>query len=214
MDNSFDVKLDQKLNELKTKLMELYDITGDLNFPDELFDEFNYLVKKDLYSRYTKNHDTVHVYNPFYREYIKIDIDIAALIKRIWTRGWKTVNSCQDNIPKGYVWIEFVNSSHLQEFLNTIFQKTPDNLDVSMRAFSYDYLPNAWIYNILPFPNVQEDSSDKDQNKDSDKDSNEDQNIDSDEDDFNNDISHVTVTVSIRFPISDLDFVYQRLKSN
>jgi len=184
--------IDYKLDELKTKLIELYNRTGDLNFPTGIFDEFDFSIRQKI--SYTDEHDTVPVYNPFYQQYIDIDIDIAPLVKRIWKRGWKTNNSCQNNNPKGYVWIEFDNSLDVKDFLKTVFQGTNDTHDISERALlSYDYLPNAWIYKVLPFPEIKNDSSDNDS-------------TDSDV------ITDVSVSVSIRFPITDLDFVYQRIK--
>jgi len=52
----------------------------------------------------------------------EIDEMIAPLIGLIWQHGLHTNNSCQDNVPHGYIWIAFDTSNHLKTFLKLIFK--------------------------------------------------------------------------------------------
>jgi hypothetical protein len=49
---------------------------------------------------------------------IRIDVEIAPLIRRLWELGFDTCNSCQDNF--GYVWVQFDSASHTEGFLTSI----------------------------------------------------------------------------------------------
>ena len=52
---------------------------------------------------------------------IEIDTYIAPLIRQIWAVGIDTLNSCEENVPRGYIWIEFATSEDLREFLAIVF---------------------------------------------------------------------------------------------
>jgi hypothetical protein len=49
---------------------------------------------------------------------IEVDLEIVPLIRRLWTMGLETENSCQDNF--GYVWVEFASASFAETFLTAI----------------------------------------------------------------------------------------------
>lgn len=50
---------------------------------------------------------------------ISVDKGIAKLLKLIWNKGIKTVNSCEENKP-GVIWIQFASMNDLTKFLNKI----------------------------------------------------------------------------------------------
>lgn len=52
-------------------------------------------------------------------QYIEIDKKLVPLMKELWNAGIRTRMSCEDNVPKGYVWIEFRSPSDLDKFLAT-----------------------------------------------------------------------------------------------
>jgi len=66
-------------------------------------------------------HKTIPVANSDYGEMVDIDEEIAPLIREIWKAGIKTTNSCQNNWPQDYVWIEFACGTHLEMFLTNVF---------------------------------------------------------------------------------------------
>jgi hypothetical protein len=50
----------------------------------------------------------------------EIDVDIADLVLNLWKLGLRTSNSCQDSVPKGFVWISFCSSDDAEQFLNLV----------------------------------------------------------------------------------------------
>lgn len=70
-----------------------------------------------------KTHKQVKVFHPKWKEYIRIDTKIAPLIEVLWSLNIDTYNSCQDNTPRNYIWIEFRTASDCEEFLNIIRPK-------------------------------------------------------------------------------------------
>lgn len=61
--------------------------------------------------------------------YMKAQIDegIADLVLELWKAGIHTRNSCEDNVPKGYVWIEFSTVSNAETFLDIVVNKYSDS---------------------------------------------------------------------------------------
>jgi hypothetical protein len=41
----------------------------------------------------------------------QIDVEIANLVLNLWKLGLRTSNSCQDNVPKGFVWCRRSNQN-------------------------------------------------------------------------------------------------------
>lgn len=62
-------------------------------------------------------------------EDVQVDSGIAPLLNLLWENGLETQNSCEHNDGCGsksgqhYVWIEFSDVEHLQEFINIVAQK-------------------------------------------------------------------------------------------
>src|SRR5258708_698847 len=57
---------------------------------------------------------------------VEIDVEIVAFIRRLWSMGLATLNSCQDNC--GYVWVEFASSFFAETFLTAIAQNGDEGL--------------------------------------------------------------------------------------
>jgi hypothetical protein len=51
---------------------------------------------------------------------VEIDVEIAPLINGMWSRGWTTFNSCQENL--GLVWVEMLVPD-AQDFLTIVAQR-------------------------------------------------------------------------------------------
>lgn len=132
-------------------------------------------------------HKTVQIYNNFKKSYIKIDEGISTLMHLIWANGIETCNSCEDNVPVGYVWLEFRSSDDLQRFLKIVFDDVPSENELYERAFlEYEHKKNAWIYDTSV---VRDDGED--------------------EDDIGT--REITATISLRFPNTDKDFIQDKL---
>src|SRR6266478_2607913 len=67
-----------------------------------------------------------------------IDVEIAELVLNLWKLGLTTTNSCQDNVPKGFVWIEFFSSHDAEMFLNYVAEYSEEPGSV------YDRMTRAW----------------------------------------------------------------------
>jgi hypothetical protein len=57
---------------------------------------------------------------------VKIDGEIAPLIRRLWDMALTTCNSCQDNF--GYVWVEFASADDAAAFLSVVVQNGDSEL--------------------------------------------------------------------------------------
>jgi hypothetical protein len=61
---------------------------------------------------------------------VKIDGEIASMIRRLWDMALTTCNSCQDNF--GYVWVEFASADDAAAFLSVVVQN--GDAELSNRA--------------------------------------------------------------------------------
>lgn len=129
-----------------------------------------------------KTHKTVLV--KYRKRKARIDEDIAPLILECWKRRITTTNSCQDNVPKGYVWIEFFSSFDAAEFIRILqIKHTPDLNGLFNRVYQRWWyeggsIRRKWRYRAHPTQ-----------------------------------IGEITFfAVSIRFPRSDLPFVLSRFR--
>lgn len=116
-----------------------------------------------------------------------IDIKIAPLIKALWEMGIDTFNSCQDNQP-GVIWIEFSTAKDLTRFLTMVISKIPVD-DLYCRIF------DSWQYSVL-----LDDSREY---------------YDSEVRDIRFDETgecEISMSISLRFPISDYELVYSAFK--
>jgi hypothetical protein len=62
-----------------------------------------------------------------------IDVEIADLISNLWKLDLMTFNSCQDNVPKGFVWIEFGSVYDAEQFLNYVSEYSEESESVYCR---------------------------------------------------------------------------------
>jgi hypothetical protein len=59
-------------------------------------------------------------------ERLGLDKKIAPLIKSLCELGIDTLNSCENNVPKGWVWIEFITSMDAERFLDIVAEYDED----------------------------------------------------------------------------------------
>jgi hypothetical protein len=135
------------------------------------------------------DHETELVYNGTLRKKIKIDKQIANLMEMVWANGIKTCNSCEDNVPKGYIWIEFLTSNDLQKFLDIVFEDVDSDDNLYERAFVYyKHKKDAWQYDTGVFRDDGEEEGD-------------------------DGTKEIFVTISLRFPFKDKEFIQNKLTS-
>jgi hypothetical protein len=196
-------EVERKMDELKARLIEQTRKRNGrvLRFPDDVLAEFSYIIDTCEASKRQDEHPTEELWCPMSREHFQIDTMIAPLMKEIWKAGWRTLNSCQDNIPRGYIWIDFRHASHLEKFLNALFKEEMDDNEVYRRTQTLEFLPGSWKYKFhhwtLFGSHYQSESE-----------------WESDEDtpDFDPEpILSMRTSVSLRFPQTDLAFVYDKL---
>jgi hypothetical protein len=202
------------------------------NVSVSLLNEFKFKLQKGLDSYHSSNHETVKIKG------IPIDKNIAELIREIWKANIITYNSCENNVPSGYVWIEFASSLELEKFLKIVFiNDSPTKYDILERSMLWQFKRRGtWRCNLnisVDFEsddnasdasnssnasNASNDSNDSNASNDSD-DSN-----DSNDSDASNDINacdasnedcdeivtDVRCTASLRFPIEDYSFILGR----
>lgn len=133
-----------------------------------------------------------------------IDVKLAPIILKLWQLNIRTFNCCQENQP-GIAWIEFASAIDAQEFLNLVAEY-PTLKDLKRTKFwktRYGRIMNYedgnvknWQYDILLDNYGVEQTLDEQ--------------LDMVEDNFTgrNDFGF---SVSIRFPISDIKFIKEKL---
>jgi hypothetical protein len=102
--------------------------------------------REDSQGQRMQKHPTKHV---IYKDQeADIDVDIAVLVLNLWKLGIHTVNSCQDNVPKGFVWIEFLSTFDAEQFLDSVadYYDEPDSLYQRMKRDWGDETPMDWQY--------------------------------------------------------------------
>lgn len=78
-----------------------------------------------------------------------VDEELADLILNLWKINIFTFLSCQDNVPKGYVWIDFSSASDAEEFLNIIAEYDEDINSVYQNMMgTYISTKSSWKYDI------------------------------------------------------------------
>jgi hypothetical protein len=82
-----------------------------------------------------------------------IDLAIASLILNLWKLDIHTMNSCEDNVPKGFVWIEFVSVYDAERFLDIVakYSKGKGSVYGRITGWYCDAELEAWIYNTHVF---------------------------------------------------------------
>jgi len=193
-------KVEAKMDELKARLVALTRLKNGrlLGFPDEILARYDYMLQRWNDPPRTDDHPTTSLLCPFNNMYIPIDTMIAPLIVEIWKAGWKTDLSCQDNYPKGYIWIDFRYSHHLEKFLNVILKGEMEDISVADNCFSFEYVPNSWKFKFHNYPHFASHTH-------------EESSFDSDASIEAEPIKRVSTSVALRFPQTDLSFVYDKL---
>ncbi|BCS83120.1 hypothetical protein QLL95_gp1003 [Cotonvirus japonicus] len=173
----------------------------------DITNSINQDITDNMFKRHVK-HSTIDIFNPFMKKKIPIDTGIARLIKYMWMCDINTTNSCENNIPENYIWIEFLSAVHLENFLKIVFKDIDCKSKIYRRANSrYSYLPtiygqkesasvgaNVWIYNMLTYDNCLLSSE---------------QNIENQE----TKINEIYVLTSLRFPKSDYQWICKRFEN-
>lgn len=176
------IKIDEFLEELKTELLEKY---PNKEVPNELMKMFKYDINHQISTKAKKPHKTIKLEH-FKGFTCDIDENIAKLIKYIWMCRIDTNNSCEDNVPRGYVWIEFSTSMELDKFLNIVFKDTnidDDHFIRGLLSFPYN-TENSWIYEINFIEHDYESPT----------------------------VSGLSSAVSVRFPKIDYDWICDRME--
>lgn len=153
--------------------------------PNELMKIIKFDINNEISREKEKPHKTIKLEH-FTGFTCDIDKNISRLIKYIWMCNIDTYNSCENNVPYDYIWIQFASAMDLEKFLNIIFKDIKINDDHYIKgnnAFPYNK-KNSWVYNI----NIEED------NYESSK------------------IDGLSIAMSLRFPNTDYDWVCQQMK--
>jgi hypothetical protein len=136
----------EKINKLVAEINKLED-----NDVDNLLKIFNFELKntihrRDLFLKGNKKHPVVLLKDDD-DEMIEIDKNISELIEILWKLEIRTCNSCQNNIPKDYIWIEFFDYISMMNFMDTIIENTPTNQHKRI-LYMQRHEKNSWIKDI------------------------------------------------------------------
>jgi molybdopterin-guanine dinucleotide biosynthesis protein A len=152
-------------------------------FIDQTFKRFNHALDEidASISAIGREHKTIEL--TYEGTPVDIDKKIAPLIEEIWKAGISTANSCENNNPINYIWIEFDTSIGCENFLNICFKNIDKNNDIFIRAMcKHEWDKNAWIYSTC----VDCYNSDSDI------------------------IKNTIMGTSVRFPKQDYQFIYDK----
>jgi hypothetical protein len=93
------------------------------------------------------SHENVNVSH--FGQIRRIDRKIAPLISEIWRLGLSTLNSCENNVPQDYMWIEFADEASLRQFVTIVLTNESEQSDLGKKVLGYSYgYPNAWQITI------------------------------------------------------------------
>jgi hypothetical protein len=113
------------------------------------------MVDQDLIiDKMPYNHKTKHISY----EGIEADIDegIADLILLLWQKNISTTMSCENNVPESYVWIEFASVFEAEKFIDKIRPEFSQDICSLYNRIMLDWASTAdsqtkyWIYSIKP----------------------------------------------------------------
>lgn len=102
----------------------------------------------------------------------EVDEGIAPLIERLLKLNIKTTNSCENNVPEGWVWIEFLSAYQAERFLSVVSKYSPD-IDCLYNRIRQHWIPedsveeeslrkNFWKYSVNPVDYGVESTIDED----------------------------------------------------
>lgn len=150
------------------------------------------------YLKKTADHPFRMLFTSFGME-VPIDEEIADLMIQIWKAEIDTLNSCQANPDKDWVWIEFDTAQDTQQFLmivNENYKETDQSKSVYCRSTQGIWSDDLeWTFNALVFNHnstPEEDLSDELEGND----------VVTPYSDFH---------ISVRFPKSDYQYVLDKL---
>lgn len=81
---------------------------------------------------------------------LEVDEGIAPLFERLLKLNIKTLNSCEDNVPSGWMWVEFLSAYQAERFLNIIAKYSGETKSLYNRirqGWSLDDGKNNWDEN-------------------------------------------------------------------
>ncbi|AYV75815.1 MAG: hypothetical protein Terrestrivirus3_84 [Terrestrivirus sp.] len=92
-------------------------------------------------------HETVKLKHFSKDELIEIDVKIAPLIEELWRLKINTENSCENNVPIGFVWIQFSTLDDMKRFFDIAI--TNGELCNKIRInFCCDNFKENWVPSI------------------------------------------------------------------
>lgn len=96
----------------------------------------------------TRRHETARV--EWGGHSAEIDRAIAPLILEIWKAGIRTANSCEDNVPRGFIWIQFPTAQDAERFLSIIGEYEDEEPAPSRyrRMMGEGEWPDEWRYAV------------------------------------------------------------------
>ena len=159
-----------------------------------LDNEIDSKVKSELKTK----HEQIPAYYFFYDQYIDIDRGIVELMCHIWRAGIRTSNSCENNVPTDYVWIQFRDTKDLKKFINITFRDIERTSGIYDRSLSEDYDPkncDRWVYNY-DLRDVVQDIEDFDIVKN------------------DHDALNLYCFASVRFPKYDYSYILEQFKKH
>ena len=119
---------------------------------DEVLKVVDLHIARDISGPINKKHKTIELKH-FDGHICDIDENISELINLIWQCEIDTYYSCEDNVPAGYMWIQFSTVNDIQKFLNIVFNNVEEMIgtEIFERATKIVWpheIPDSWIYDI------------------------------------------------------------------
>jgi len=136
----------KKINKLIEELNKLEDNDAETLLKIFNFELNNAKHRRDKYNKGNKKHSVVLLKDND-DEMIEIDKNISELIEILWKMEIRTSNSCQNNIPKDYIWIEFFDYISMMNFMDTIIENTHYK-EHDRILYNEKHEKNSWIKDI------------------------------------------------------------------
>jgi len=92
-------------------------------------------------------HETVKLKHFSKDELVEIDVKIAPLIKELWRLKINTENSCENNVPIGFVWIQFSTSDDMKRFFDIAIKNNKLYNKIRIN-FCCDNFSENWVPSI------------------------------------------------------------------
>jgi len=144
----------QYIDNLVTEIKKLNDGTFKYPIDESSYNQILWTIKH-LQRDGQRKHKQDKVFCPWENEEIEVDQNISHLLSAMWYWGIETTNSCENNFPDGYVWIEFPTATDFEKFIHRALDYQ-DDTDHYNRAISIS-LPDSWKYRTSITPNNDPD---------------------------------------------------------